>query len=62
MELYIVIFIGGGAGGVSGYSTSSSDPYKSYGRGIDTSVNINISSGEINGNIYRWWISVIQTI
>ena len=43
---------GAGAGGVSGYSTNSSDPYKSYGAEFDTSVNINISGGTINGNIY----------
>lgn len=43
---------GAGAGGVTGYSTESSDPYKSYGEEFDTSVNINISNGTIGGNIY----------
>ena len=43
---------GAGAGGVTGYSENSSDTYKSYGRDIDSSVNINISGGTINGNIY----------
>lgn len=43
---------GAGAGGVSGYSTNSSDPYKSYGEEFDTSVNINISGGTVRGDIY----------
>ena len=43
---------GAGAGGVTGYSENSSDTYKSYGRDIDSCVNINISGGTINGNIY----------
>ena len=61
---------GAGAGGVTGYSTESSDPYKSYGEEFDTSVNINISNGTIGGNIYgggygyteylnaRWWSTI----
>ena len=43
---------GAGAGGVTGYSENSSDTYKSYGRDIDSCVNINISGGTINGNVY----------
>ena len=43
---------GAGAGGVTGYSQNSSDPYKSYGADFDTSVNISISGGTINGNVY----------
>ncbi len=43
---------GAGAGGVTGYSENSTDTYKSYGQDIDTVVNINISGGTINGNIY----------
>ena len=43
---------GAGAGGVTGYSQNSSDPYKSYGQEFDTSVNINIEGGNIKGNIY----------
>lgn len=43
---------GAGAGGVTGYSEESSDPYKSYGQSFDTSVNINISGGTISGNVY----------
>lgn len=43
---------GAGAGGVTGYSENSTDTYKSYGQNIDSSVNINISGGTINGNIY----------
>ena len=43
---------GAGAGGVTGYSTDSSDPYKTYGEEFETSVNINISNGTIEGNIY----------
>ena len=43
---------GAGAGGVTGYSQNSSDPFKEYGQGYDTSVNINISGGTISGNIY----------
>lgn len=43
---------GAGAGGVTGYSEESSDPYKSYGQEFETSVNINITGGTINGDIY----------
>ncbi len=44
---------GAGAGGVTGYSTLSSDPYKeTYGKGHDTEVNINISGGTIQSNVY----------
>lgn len=43
---------GAGAGGVTGYSENSSDPYKTYGAEFDTSVNINISGGTISGNVY----------
>lgn len=43
---------GAGAGGVTGYSENSSDPYKSYGQDIETSVNINISGGDIKAYIY----------
>ena len=43
---------GAGAGGVTGYSENSSDPYKSYGEEFNTTVNINIAGGTINGNIY----------
>ena len=43
---------GAGAGGVTGYSQNSSDPYKSYGQGYDTSVNVNVTGGTISGNIY----------
>ena len=43
---------GAGAGGVTGYSPNSSDPYKSYGQEFDTSVNINITGGTIRGDIY----------
>ena len=43
---------GAGAGGVTGYSENSSDPYKSYGQEFDTSVNINITGGTIRGNVY----------
>jgi hypothetical protein len=43
---------GAGAGGVSGYSTNSSDPYKSYGQNISTNVNITMTGGTVNGNIY----------
>ncbi len=43
---------GAGAGGVTGYSTLSSDPYKNYGASIATSVNLNISGGTILSNVY----------
>lgn len=43
---------GAGAGGVSGYSTKSTDVYKSYGKGIDTVVNINVTGGTIDADIY----------
>ena len=43
---------GAGAGGVTGYSENSTDEYKSYGKDIKSNVNINISGGTINGNIY----------
>lgn len=43
---------GAGAGGVSGYSVNSSDPYSSYGKNVETKVNINLVSGNIKGNIY----------
>ena len=43
---------GAGAGGVTGYSSTSSDPYKNYGENIETSVNINISGGNVLSNIY----------
>ena len=35
---------GAGAGGVTGYSENSSDPYKSYGEEFNTTVNINITA------------------
>lgn len=43
---------GVGAGGVTGYSERSTDPYKSYGKNYNTKSTINISGGTINGNIY----------
>lgn len=43
---------GAGAGGVTGYSENSSDPYKSYGEEFDTSVNIKLTGGNVQGNIY----------
>ena len=43
---------GAGAGGVTGYSENSSDPYKSYGEEFETSVNINLTGGNVQGNIY----------
>lgn len=43
---------GAGAGGVTGYSPNSSDPYKSYGEEFDTSVNINITGGTIKKDVY----------
>ena len=43
---------GAGAGGVSGYSTNSTDAYKSYGQNIDTVININITGGLIDADIY----------
>lgn len=43
---------GVGAGGVTGYSTLSSDPYKSYGQNYNTEVNINITGGTLDGNLY----------
>lgn len=43
---------GAGAGGVTGYNENSSDPYKSYGKDTETTVNVNITGGTINGNIY----------
>lgn len=43
---------GAGAGGVTGYSENSSDKYKSYGEDVHSVVNMNISGGTINGNIY----------
>ena len=43
---------GAGAGGVTGYSTNSSDNYKNYGQEFDTSVNINITGGTIRGDVY----------
>lgn len=43
---------GAGAGGVTGYSSTSSDPYKSYGQSFNTSVNLNILGGSVTGNIY----------
>ena len=43
---------GAGAGGVTGYSENSSDPYKSYGQEFDSSVDINITGGTIRGDIY----------
>ena len=43
---------GAGAGGVTGYSENSSDPYKSYGEEFDTAVNINLTGGTVGGNIY----------
>lgn len=43
---------GAGAGGVTGYSQNSSDPYKSYGQDIKTSVNVNISGGNILADVY----------
>ena len=43
---------GAGAGGVTGYSPNSSDPYKSYGEEFDTSVTINITGGTIDGNVF----------
>ena len=41
-----------GAGGVTGYSSSSSDPFKNYGQDYDTIVNLNIFGGTMDGNIY----------
>lgn len=43
---------GAGAGGVTGYHENSTDTYKSYGQNIPSIVNINITSGTVNGNIY----------
>ena len=43
---------GVGAGGVTGYSERSSDPYKSYGADYDTTVTINFNGGTLNGNLY----------
>ena len=43
---------GAGAGGVTGYSTQSSDEYSSYGQPYDTAIHLNISGGTIDGNIY----------
>ncbi len=43
---------GAGAGGVAGYDANSTDPYKSYGKNIETKSTINITGGTINGNIY----------
>lgn len=43
---------GAGAGGTTGYDSSSSDPYKSYGQNITTQTTINISGGTITGNVY----------
>ena len=43
---------GAGAGGVTGYSENSTDQYKNYGKDVPSVVNINISGGTINGNIY----------
>lgn len=43
---------GAGAGGVTGYSENSSDAYKSYGEDVPSVVNMNITGGTINGNIY----------
>lgn len=43
---------GAGAGGVTGYHENSTDTYKDYGKDIPTTVNINITGGTINGNIY----------
>lgn len=43
---------GVGAGGVTGYDSSSTDQYKSYGQDYDTKSTINITGGSINGNIY----------
>lgn len=43
---------GAGAGGVTGYHENSTDTYKDYGKDIKTIVNINITGGTINGNIY----------
>ena len=43
---------GVGAGGVTGYSSLSSDNYKNYGQNYDTNVNINVTGGTLNGNLY----------
>ncbi len=43
---------GAGAGGVTGYSTNSSDQYRNYGQSYPTAVNINISNGTINADVY----------
>lgn len=43
---------GAGAGGVTGYSTESSDPYKTYGEEFETAININVSNGTVEGDIY----------
>ena len=43
---------GAGAGGVTGYHENSTDTYRDYGKDIPTSVNLNITGGTINGNIY----------
>jgi hypothetical protein len=41
-----------GAGGVVGYDSSSSDPYKSYGQNISSKVTFNMSGGTVSGNVY----------
>ena len=44
---------GAGAGGVTGYSTNSSDAYKeSYGKNYTTSVTMNITAGTIYADVY----------
>ncbi len=43
---------GAGAGGVTGYDATSTDPYKSYGQSIATKSTVNVNGGTINGNIY----------
>jgi len=43
---------GAGAGGVTGYSDSSTDTYKSLGQPYGAEVNINMTGGTVNGNIY----------
>lgn len=54
---------GVGAGGVTGYHASSTDPYKAMGASYTTEVNINVTGGTVNGNLYgagygySWYLS-----
>ena len=43
---------GAGAGGVTGYSTNSSDNFKSFGQNYPTTLTMNISDGTINADVY----------